>query len=673
MIPCHRTYRNKYLALGIIFLPHAMATPINDREERIPLNTAPLEERILAVVRRSRRDDEGVGGGGGRRTIRPAILASELGLSIEEATRELCGLLSAVGGGEDGASFAFERVGMPAAAAAAGGEGGGHDDRGASSSSAAAAAAAAIGASTTTTMAFTFPADFEERALRHRRRSDLGRRLRVLMTVLVRAIKVFTAFGLVVSLAVLIIAGMCLLVAAVVAMARGGGGGEGGGRGNHHLMRKLRYLFFQLRQILWLYAICGSVADDGSGRQDPFLREVAGDLAMMMSVCTNPYHPFFWMRLGGMRRRWERTRRSSRGWGGGGGDVDVVANARMDGIAMMRRGTWGGGNDDDDDDDNDDDGHRREDRHSGSWSSLDRIGDQQQQQQRGLLSIAVEFLFGPGETTTSIAGGDPLSPTELDKWKFRAAVIISLSSKSPGSGVSLRDLLPYVDDPPSHAADPSAIRETLRMVAYFNGRPSPHRTGAGGDGGVDEADRRSGVNARFCFPELVAEFDCQALLSLGSSKYSPPALFNNVDAGNFSSILYKEEEEFNFGSSIDTSNDTPGYLHEKPFVLTELTRHQFGQCAMLGLLNFVGIVWAQSATMPGGLLELPATTSRSPTGGGSLIAIASFLLSKLLKVLRFYAGFFVALPLCRLVIVLIRNYTCRKRNERRRKFATSEL
>ena len=572
-----------------------MATPINDREERIPLNTDPLEERILVVVRRSRRDDEGGGGGGGggRRTVRPAILASELGLSIEEATRELCGLLSAVGGGEDGASFAFERVGMPAAAAGGGADG------------------------AATTMAFTFPADFEQRALRHRRRSDLGRRLRALMKVIVKAIKIFTAFGLVVSLAVLIIAGICLLVAAVVAIARGGGGGDGGGRGNHHLMRKLRYLFFQLRQILWLYAICGS-AVDGNGRQDPFLREVAGDLAMMMSVCTNPYHPFFWLRLGGMRRRWEWTRRS-RGWGGGG---DVDANERMDGIAMMRRGTWG-------ENDDDDDGPRREDRHSDSWSSFDRIGDQQQQ--RGLLSIAVEFLFGPGETTPSL-DGNPLSSLELDKWKFRAAVIISLSSKSPGSGVSLLDLLPYVDDPPAHAADPSAIRETLRMVAYFNGKPALHRISAE-DSGDDEVDRRSGMNARFCFPELVAEFDCQALLSLGSSKYSPPASFDNVDSGNVSSILYKEEEGFNFGASSDTTNDTPRYLHEKPFVLTELTQHQFGQCALLGLLNFVGIIWVQSAMLPGGLLEFPATTSRSFASVGSLIAFTSFLLSKLLKVL----------------------------------------
>ena len=48
--------------------------------------------------------------------VRPAQLVSSLGLSIEDATRELCGLLSAVGGGEDGASFVFEKVELPAAA-----------------------------------------------------------------------------------------------------------------------------------------------------------------------------------------------------------------------------------------------------------------------------------------------------------------------------------------------------------------------------------------------------------------------------------------------------------------------------------------------------------------------------------------------------------------------------
>jgi hypothetical protein len=330
----------------------------------------------------------------------------------------------------------------------------------------------------------------------------------------------------------------------------------------------------------------------------------------------------------------------------------------------MRRGTWGDNNDNDGDNDDE-------------RSSFDQ--QQQQQEQRGLLSLAVEFLFGP--TTASIEGGGAPSSTELGRWKYRAAVIISLSSDSPGCGISLRDLLPYVDDPPaSEEEDPSAIRETLRTVAYFNGRPAPHRgsagDGGGGDGGGGEDRRSSGMNARFCFPELVAEFDCQALLSLGSSEYAPPASFDNGDMiGNFSSILYKEEEGYNVGSSIDASNATPAYLHEKPLVLTELTRHQFGQCVLLGLLNLAGIVWVQSATMPGGLLELPATAaSRSPAGGNvSLIVIASFLVSKLLSVLRFYAGFFVALPLCRLAIVLIRNHARRRRNERRRKFVVSRL
>ena len=342
---------------------------------------------------------------------------------------------------------------------------------------------------------------------------------------------------------------------------------------------------------------------------------------------------------------------SSGGWGGGYRH-DGVNSGRIDGIAMMRRGTWGV----------DDYDYENE---------VPRSRQQQQPQQRGLLSIAVEFLFGPDKTTP----GGPTS-ANLDKWKYRATVIISMSSKSPGYGVSLRDLLPYVDDPPLSSDDPSAMRETLRMVTYFNGRPVGDDIGANDDG---EA-RRSGMDARFCFPELVAEFDCHSLLSLGKSMYAPPPVSfdNEDDAGNFSSILYKDEgEDDNFGPSIDvTSDETPAYLHEKPHVVTELTRQQFGQCVLLGLLNFVGIVWVQSATMPGGLMELPtsATNPRSSAAGGlSLTVISSFLIIKLLNVLRFYAGFFIALPLCRSVIVQLRNYACRKRNDRRRKFVTSEL
>ena len=62
----------------------------------------PLDERILSVVRRAKKEADG----SGLRRITPAHLSSELGLSVEDATRELCGLLAAVG---SGAGFVFER------------------------------------------------------------------------------------------------------------------------------------------------------------------------------------------------------------------------------------------------------------------------------------------------------------------------------------------------------------------------------------------------------------------------------------------------------------------------------------------------------------------------------------------------------------------------------------
>jgi len=153
----------------------------DDHDEQAPLdnNSQPLDEHILAIIRKTKKDEHN-----GHRTIRPALLASELGLSVEDATKELCGLLSAVGGGNDGASFVFEKVDMP-----------GQVD--------------GIGTKATT-MVFTFPHDFEERAKKYRRQSDMKQRLQVLTTGLVKFIKVFTAFGLIISLAVLIIAGICL-------------------------------------------------------------------------------------------------------------------------------------------------------------------------------------------------------------------------------------------------------------------------------------------------------------------------------------------------------------------------------------------------------------------------------------------------------------------------------
>ena len=549
---------------------------------------------LLELVRNSPKNEDNC------HVIRPAQLASSLGLSIEDATLELCGLLSAVGGGSGGASFVFEKVELPDAAS-----------------------------TTTTSMVFTFPQDFERRALRHIRNADFKQRIKALSIGIVKATKIFTAFGLIISLAVVIIAGICVLVAAVIAMARGGHGG--GGHRNHPLMHRVRFLFFELRQILWLYAICGGSM--GGNQQDPFLREVAGDIAMMMSVCCgNPMHIFFWMRLGRMSRRWGRGGEVARRWGGS------TYNNDLDGVAMVRRGTWG------------------------DESDTQRSTSQSQSfEQRGLLSIAVEFLFGPSEDSEMSS----VSRRDLERWKFRASILIALSSSSGGNGISLLELLPYVDNPPQSADDASAVSEAMKIVTYFNGKP------------VD-CDSGSIMEARFCFPELMAEMNhdisaaSQKVFSLGSSEFAP-------SGKSMSSILYKEDGDTSYSVTSSSPDGIPLYLYERPFVLTQLSRQQFGQCVLLGLLNFFGVIWIQNAISPGGLLQLPVITAgassatssskrRRRKGNDTLIAATSFMILGLFKILRFYAGLFFALPLFRLVIISLRNYFVQRRNERRQKF-----
>jgi len=423
------------------------------------------------------------------------------------------------------------------------------------------------------------------------------------------------------------------------------------------LMHRLKFLFYQLRQILWFYAIFGGVGS--SSNQDPFMREVAGDLALMMSICCgNPFHPFFWMRISGMRRRGAGLHeRLHRGWGLGfsrggfrrWGNNDANDPNEFNGIAMTRGGSWS---------DNSRDTLQPNQRLVARPTSSQSESDDQ----RGLLSIAVEFLFGPSKLDSSEIYW--LSSQDLEKWKFKASVLISLCIEHNGS-ICLRDLLPFVDDPPSLTEDSSAITEALEIVTYFNGKPVDNDDGGGS----------LGLNARFCFPELMAEMEydlnsaSRNFLTISTSEYAPPSSTNtNYSIG---SILYKEEDEV---GTVDFSCDIPRYLYERPFVLTQLTRRQFGQCMLLGLLNFIGIVWVQNAMMPGGLLELPSDSSsgirirqrKRLTNSGW--AIFSFMIMALLKVLRFYALLFFVLPVFRLVIVLIRNVGVARRNERRASF-----
>eukprot|EP00804_Cyclotella_cryptica_P020167 CCRYP_010886-RA/>CCRYP_010886-RA protein AED:0.03 eAED:0.03 QI:0/-1/0/1/-1/1/1/0/643 len=632
----------------------ANEAPTNGEEEEVqPLRRHPnndnhhesLDRRIIALIRQCPPppDDDYQRNA---HVIRPAFLASHLGLSLDDATSELCGLLSAVGGGGSkeggGASFVFEKVESPD----------GHDG-------------------TTMTMVFTFPVDFEARALSYRRKADWYQRLKILAAVVVKVVKIVTAFGLIVSLAVLIVVGVCLLVAAIIALARGGGGGQ---RGNHHqiLTHKLRYLLLQLRQILWLYAICG-----GGSQDDPFMREVAGDLAFVLSMCVgNPMHALFWMRMGRRRRLFGSSSGGS-GWGQssswrmrnwrGGGNMDNDEGDDDDGVTMIRRGSWGN-----------DSSSAREERPHRSNSSSFASSQSDSPQQRGLLSVAVEFLFGPNNATDNISTRDKrqggLSMEELEKWRFRAAIIMALSTASEGKGVSLRELLPYTDNPPESVNDASALRETMKIIVYFNGKPAilPNSS----------SNALGGIDARFFFPEIMAEMEsgiydvAQQVMSLNSSKFAPPSNTNQSRKQSIASILYKRNNQDDDDVTNVSLGSIPQYLHEKPKVLTLLSQNQFGQCLLLGLLNYVGIVSVQSALMPGGLFDLSSSASsgnsryRKRSTGDFWISFGSVVLLKLLKILRFYANLFFLLPLCRLVIVLIMNYFIDRRNRRRLRFVT---
>ena len=593
----------------------------NNEEEVQPLSSAAndesLDQRILKLVHQCTTDSN-------QYVIRPAYLASHLGLSLDDATSELCGLMSAVGGGEDGASFVFEKVQTPDAS--------------------------------TMTMVFTFPSDFEARALSYRRKMNWYQRLVNFTTVLVKAVKIFTAFGLIISLAVVMIAGICLLVAAVVAMARGGGRNNN----NHQvLMRKLRFLLLQLRQILWLYAICGS--DQG----DPFMREVAGDLALMLSCCVgNPMHMWFWMRMGGRRRRGGGLFRYSqrRGWGmrNWRGDNQIDDE---DGVAMIRRGSWGNN-------------HHEEVPPPDSSSSFESTSSSLQQ--RGLLSVAVEFLFGPSDNenetnTTNNIQGD-ITQDELNKWKFRAAIIMSLSAASEGKGVSLRQLLPYTDNPPTSINDASALRETMKIITYFNGKPADNAL----------SDSIGGIDAHFHFPEIMAEIETeifamsQNIMSLSSSTFAPPS--NSIQP-SITKLLYRSEED---ELMYDASGSMPQYLYEKPKFLTHLSKKQFSQCLFLGALNFIGVISVRSALLPGGLFDLSIAAALAvdadDAGDASSrrrrrhnrdmwISLGSVVALKVLNVLRFYANIFFLLPIVRLVILMVLNYCIDRRNQRRMSFA----
>ena len=323
----------------------------------------PLRTQLLQVVRSSPNC-----------TIRPARLAQELGISVTDASAELCGLLQAVG---EGSSFSFERT---------------LDGR-------------------VPTMVFTFPPDFERKALAKQRQEDWKQTLKTILKFVIKFLKVLTAFGLILSTLIVSIAGMMALLAAFVALSRGGDR-----RQTHHISRQLHDVFLMLRQLLWCYAM---FAPEGNSQQDPFFREAAYDTSLVLSVCCgNPMSFWFWLRAGQLR---QRRRRVAQGWGRVTSDYSESTND-LEGVSLIRRGAWG----------------------QNEVIPVPRGSEEH----RGLLSLAVEFLFGPER---------PPSPSEADRWRLRGVVILERSQQSKTSSVSIRELAPYLDSPPASLNDVSTI------------------------------------------------------------------------------------------------------------------------------------------------------------------------------------------------------------------------
>ena len=204
--------------------------------------TESLRTKILNVVKST----------GPSYTIRPAKLSAELGISIDDASAELCGLLKAVG---KGSTFSFESIGG------------------------------------INTMVFTFPPDFERKALARQRTEDAYAFWKDSLEIIIKVTKVLTAFGLIISTIIVSIAGMIAMLAALVALSRGGGNSRAR---NNHLTRQMYNLFYTLRQLLWCYAMFGPTEGEGG---DPFFHEAAYDTWLVLSLCCgNPGSMWFWLR-----------------------------------------------------------------------------------------------------------------------------------------------------------------------------------------------------------------------------------------------------------------------------------------------------------------------------------------------------------------------------------------
>eukprot|EP00536_Pseudo-nitzschia_multiseries_P010258 jgi/Psemu1/202726/e_gw1.306.55.1 len=523
-------------------------------------------------------------------TIRPSDLSQQLGFSINDASSELCGLLQIVG---QGSSFYFEKVEI------------GTDGDG--------------GKRSVQSMVFKFPSDFERKVLNAQRNDAF----RAWVKVAIKALKVITAFGLVISIVIISIAMIAALVAALVTLSRGGGDSRAM---RNNVSRKLRSLIFTVRQLLFCFAMFGPTGGDDDTGQSNFFREAAYDTWLVLSLCCgNPGNIFFWWRAGSLRQRFQR-----RGWSGASRNTFANTNAsELESFGLLTRNNS----------------------QLDTAASRTNAAQRQQLPQRSLISSLVEFLFGP---TT------PSGTSNADKWRLRSAVIISKTNNDGGSlrPVSLQELAPYVDSPPSSLDDTfHVIAEGLSIVSYFNGVPCSI---------IDTDDhntaQENASKALFDFPELISESH--------RVYYDDPQMWDRAieeTKGDLGRFFYLNEVPSAHGSGSTSARrqtsskmprTLPTYLYEQHKTFSSLSRNQFVCCFLITTLNCLGVIWFSRSLELGGILQQ------------NLGAVGDFLKAGLVPILWFYARLFVMIPASRVVYLLAYNELCKRRNLKRKCLAS---
>ncbi len=654
--------------------------------------------RIVQVIRSNKCDSL-------KYIVRPAQVASELGISIDDANAELCGLMRAVG---PSATFEFESIPI-----------------GGSSSS-----SEIISSTTTTTsatnMVFHFPINFARKAYITKQKEHVKDTLLNFLYALFKLFKVIVAFGLILSILFVMIYTILLMVAFVIAMARmNNQNGRGGGRTGHQMQKiylAIRFIQYILRQFFWMYMIIRGFdqldgIDSSNGRggsMDPFFVDVAYTLAFLC----NPYSYWMWFRLMNRRLRRERiTRgwrtiymRSNEGISSGGGCSSRHA------ISQRRDSTWNFEHNAVDDEDTTQTLLTSM-NHSTSSQGNSATSASDSSDERGLLSNAVEFLFGP----TPFHPG----PNDFTKWKLREHFIVSkiiakrniqnnlhdqsqhcCSKNLYQPALRLVELLPFVDHPPSDTLSEEELwrnttmrSECLSIVTHFNGIPFIYQHNHDENAqNVHTKGNKDSFHAMFAFPELMSlhaenypvlmhkkEWESDNTKSpIFSFLYNSDHTTNNKadELANKSStfsgrghILGGESSMRRLTTDSDScstenkSHSTPlspspqndddynTYLTEKSYSFTKLTKSQFYQCIQMNLVNYIALrifMKLLESTQFKAMQQLPLTKQ---------------VLQSIMMTLLIYAKFFFMLPLCRMIVLLVLNYQIKRRNFRRKNFA----